>query len=193
MSNSRQWEPLTTRPDATIAHSIANNGQKTSNLRQPIITGLYCITTIQPTLQYIYYSCYSSCSLGKPAFYHCTHIFIVTSLHSMCNEINWYKSWTNVSLIQAVLGVGGWVFSSLPKPEHIRYGLDVQSVSLTKQSTNKVSCRTAWRQTAAKVTKARSVSFPHHKSTPISATPLYLTATVGCIITQRGSTNSAFH
>jgi len=27
MSNSRQWAPMT-RPDATIAHSIANNGKK---------------------------------------------------------------------------------------------------------------------------------------------------------------------
>jgi hypothetical protein len=172
MSNSRQWAPMTTRPDATIAHSMANNGKKASNLRRPIITGLYCTTTIQPTLQYIYYSCHSSCSLDKSAFYHCTHIFIVTSLYSMCNEIKWYKSWKNAPLIQAGLGVGGWVFSSLPKPEYIRYGSDVQPVLLTEQSTNKVSCRTAWRQRAAKVTKARPVLFPHHKSSSVPATPL---------------------
>ena len=57
-----------------------------------------------------------------------------------------------MSLIQAGLGVGGLAFSSLPKPEHIRYGSDVQSVLLAEQSTNKVSFRTAQRQRAAKIT-----------------------------------------
>jgi hypothetical protein len=51
MSNSRQWAPIT-RPDATIAHSIANNGKKNKKPQIAYYYGtiLYYYNTINVTI-----------------------------------------------------------------------------------------------------------------------------------------------
>jgi len=160
--------------------------KKRSNLRYPTITGLYCITTIQPKLQYIYYSCYA---LHKPAFYHYTYIFIITSSHSMCNEKNWYKSWRNVSFIQAGLGV---VFQQFAETR--THSLRLCRSMSCWLSNQHIKCPAGLHDGKGQLKEPKPVLSRSHTTNPHHFQPHHskLTAKVGCTITQR-STNSAFH